>query len=621
MTSGPGFILQKFNQVFRSRYKKNAAGLDIEGPSTGGRAARMLIMPSVLEEVEDNSVFTPLVDSSGIRVIPPSPSSKPLKNISEIKSLLQQGRKQEVKQILRNNSWPVNSPIRTELWPELCTQHHNDKSNFMEGFYWDMVNQVYGTTDLPDKSVSLPPFVEPSHCQSYYMTHKGRSITDRVVSVLGYACPDIVYSPTIYPICALLLHFMTEEEAYHCMASLVASKEKTFITQTKLLYEVTWKTVMQICKKHVKSAAVHLQRHCTTNRQEKIYMDWIWWIFQGLPFQHLVRVMDCFFHEGVKVLYRTAMAILILFQKFSSSSSSEWLAEIQKNGVDSALTKFCKECPVSPQKVLKVAFGIRGLSSSYISRVFLKTEMILKSKNVVNGSRLVRSRSSENLPNSQSQNNIQMVSHTLTIREGAHSPGPRTLSMGIYPIQNINSCILGQQDLLTLWSWLPVRITMYQPILLYTTEEHGCSLTTFYVRVEQHEPTLLMIKTCNNEVFGAYCSSRWVERNIKDDRGNRQAYFGTGETFLFSLYPERAKYPWIGMEVDKVQHGAELFMAADSKMITIGGGEGQAIWMDENIRYGKTDTCATFNNPPLVPGGDFEIRVLEVYGFATDQLS
>lgn len=45
-----------------------------------------------------------------------------------------------------------------------------------------------------------------------------------------------------------------------------------------------------------------------------------------------------------------------------------------------------------------------------------------------------------------------------------------------------------------------MRITMYQPILLYTTEEHGCSLTTFYVRVEQHEPTLLMIKTCNNEV-------------------------------------------------------------------------------------------------------------------------
>lgn len=60
--------------------------------------------------------------------------------------------------------------------------------------------------------------------------------------------------------------------------------------------------------------------------------------------------------------------------------------------------------------------------------------------------------------------------------------------------------ILRYFQLFTLWSWLPVRITMYQPVLLYTTEEHGCSLTTFYVRVEMHEPTLLMIKTCNNEV-------------------------------------------------------------------------------------------------------------------------
>jgi TLD len=43
--------------------------------------------------------------------------------------------------------------------------------------------------------------------------------------------------------------------------------------------------------------------------------------------------------------------------------------------------------------------------------------------------------------------------------------------------------------------------------------------------------------------------------------------------------------------------------------------EGQAIWLDENIRFGKTDHCTTFNNPQLCATGDFEIRVLEVYGF------
>ncbi|XP_011309899.1 TBC1 domain family member 24 [Fopius arisanus] len=582
-------------------------------------------MLSVLEEeanTDIDDVFPPHVDTSNIVIHPESPTTKKqaLKTFAEVNALLQAGRKREVKLIIRENPWPLNNGIRAQLWPALCQQHAHGKS-MLDGFYWDMVNQVFGTTELPDKSIMLPPFVDSTHCLSYNLTRKGRSVADRVVSVLGYACPDITYSPSLYPITALLLHFMPEEECYHCMASLVAAKEKMFITQTKLLYESTWKTVEQITKKHVKSAAVHLTRHCSGSRAERIYMDWIWWILQLLPFQHLVRVMDCFLHEGSKVFYRVAMAIVLLFYKHSSSATSEWMGEITKNGVDAALSKFCRQIPVSPAKFLRTAFGIRGLSSAYISRVFLRTEMSLRSRSVLSGSKsLARSRSTDNLPTSQSQVNIQMMSHTLTIREGAHSPGPRALSMGVYPIQTVNSQILDVPDLFTLWSWLPVRITMYQPILLYTTEEHGCSLTTFYVRVEQHEPTLLMIKTCNNEVFGAYCSTRWCERNLKDDKGQRQAYFGTGETFLFSLYPERAKYPWVGMDSShndsRVHHSAELFMAADAKMITIGGGDGQAIWMDENIRFGKTDRCSTFNNPPLCASGDFEIRVLEVYGFA-----
>ncbi|XP_055711085.1 GTPase-activating protein skywalker isoform X4 [Phlebotomus papatasi] len=558
-------------------------------PANGDAAAKADKLSGIEEEADMYDAFAPHVDTSQITIITDSPAGKKvaLKTFSDVQQLLQQGKKREVKTAIRENAWPINSPIRSQLWPALCSQHQNGKS-MLDGFYWDMVNQVFGTTELPDKPIMLPPFVDSTHCLPYHLTRKGRAVADRVVSVLGYACPDITYSPSLYPITSLLLHFMSEEECYHCMASLVAAKEKVFITQTKLLHEVTWKTVMQIAKKHAKSAVMHLQRLCPGQKIERIFMDWCWWILGGLPFPHLVRVMDCYFHEGIKVFYRVSLAILIIFQKNITSSNSEWNSETVKNDIDNAIPKFCKTISVSPTKLLRTAFNIRALSSTYISRVFLKTEMVLKSRSVLSGSKqLVRSRSSDNLPTSQSQVNIQMMSHTLTIRE-----------------------------LFTLWSWLPVRITMYQPVLLYTTEEHGCSLTTFYVRVEQHEPTLLMIKTCNNEVFGAYCSSRWFERNVKDDKGQRQAYFGTGETFLFSLYPERAKYPWVGIEGDtKHGHGSELFMAADAKMITIGGGEGQAIWMDENIRYGKTDKCQTFNNPPLCPSGDFEIRVLEVYGF------
>lgn len=93
------------------------------------------------------------------------------------------------------------------------------------------------------------------------------------------------------------------------------------------------------------------------------------------------------------------------------SSRISWAVFVQSN--------VCSHSQVSPQKMLRIAFGIRALSSSYIQRVFVKTEMTLKSRSMITGSSrtLHRSKSSENLPSSQSQVNIQMMSRTLTIRE------------------------------------------------------------------------------------------------------------------------------------------------------------------------------------------------------------
>ena len=149
--------------------------------------------------------------------------------------------------------------------------------------------------------------------------------------------------------------------------------------------------------------------------------------------------------------------------------------------------KFCREMPCSPERLLKTAYGIRNFRSVEMDRLFLKTEMYLKSKTTSAISSMPpkntlgpRSRSSDLLPTSQSQINIQMISHTLTIREvnktgtkfwnglswnlthfgtnetnnllliplllfwmsgcqGSSSPDPRPRTLGLYPLHGVRS--------------------------------------------------------------------------------------------------------------------------------------------------------------------------------------
>jgi len=89
--------------------------------------------------------------------------------------------------------------------------------------------------------------------------------------------------------------------------------------------------------------------------------------------------------------------------------------------------------------------------------------------------------------------------------------------------------------------WLPLRIQVLQPFLLFTTNKHGYNLKTLYDMCEDEEQTLLIIQTTSHEVFGAYLSRPLVERF---DGHNCNSYFGTGETFIFKLSPTTFSYHW-----------------------------------------------------------------------------
>lgn len=49
-------------------------------------------------------------------------------------------------------------------------------------------------------------------------------------------------------------------------------------------------------------------------------------------------------------------------------------------------------------------------------------------------------------------------------------------------------------------------------------------------------------------------------------------------------------------------------------LCVLGGGEGNALYIDSELNHGRTGRCATFDNPPLC-AESFQVSLLEVWGF------
>lgn len=55
--------------------------------------------------------------------------------------------------------------------------------------------------------------------------------------------------------------------------------------------------------------------------------------------------MDCFLMEGMKVLYRTTIALLLSFSK-TCSSDSTWSNYLESSGLERTISKYCREISV-----------------------------------------------------------------------------------------------------------------------------------------------------------------------------------------------------------------------------------------------------------------------------------
>ena len=146
---------------------------------------------------------------------------------------------------------------------------------------------------------------------------------------------------------------------------------------------------------------------------------------------------------------------------------------------------------------------------------------------------------------------------------------------------------------------LPPRLTLCDWTLLYSTEQHGCSLRTCYRQLEgRHGPNLVLVLDDGGRLFGAFASEA-----LRCERH----YFGTGETFLFSLAPSFAAYRWTRQNSHYVLGGHDS--------LAFGGGGAFGLYLDASFERGSSARCDTFGNEPLGSSPEFGVVKVEVWGF------
>ncbi|XP_032000638.1 TBC1 domain family member 24 isoform X1 [Hylobates moloch] len=521
---------------------------------------------------------------------------------------------QELKQLARQGYWAQSHALRGKVYQRLirdipCRTVTPDAS-----VYSDIVGKIVGKHS--SSCLPLPEFVDNTQVPSYCLNARGERAVRKILLCIANQFPDISFCPALPAVVALLLHYSIDEaECFEKACRILACNDpgRRLIDQSFLAFESSCMTFGDLVNKYCQAA--HKLMVAVSEDVLQVYADWQRWLFGELPLCYFARVFDVFLVEGYKVLYRVALAILKFFHKVRAGQP------LESDSVKQDIRTFVKDIAktVSPEKLLEKAFAIRLFSRKEIQLLQMANEKALKQKGIT----------------------VKQKSVSLSKRQFVH--------LAVHA-ENFRSEIVSVREMRDIWSWVPERFALCQPLLLFSSLQHGYSLARFYFQCEGHEPTLLLIKTTQKEVCGAYLSTDWSERN---KFGGKLGFFGTGECFVFRLQPEVQRYEWVVIkhpELTKppplmaaeptapLSHSASsdpadrlspflaarhfnlpsktesMFMAGGSDCLIVGGGGGQALYIDGDLNRGRTSHCDTFNNQPLC-SENFLIAAVEAWGF------
>ena len=396
-----------------------------------------------------------------------------------------------------------------------------------------------------------------------------------ILCILEHEYPQLSYCPFLMGTCTVLLHHMTADQALGCLtvmlrSSLHGHEWRFFLTTpreswlfTEVFFDLLESAVPAVYKHGLKLAR---SRDAWSPFWRPLFGDMF---RQHLPLAAQMRVVDSFVLEGLKVLMRLALGLLMVNQ-------TTLLAAPSLDTFNHTLHGRLAACEGAAFEAVWAAGFKLQLTRSDLGS--------LRDRN-------------------------QRAMHTVAARLSHADIHLRQL-----PEISTASVLLPNDALHAIWKWVPLRYRQRDLDLLFDTYEDGYSLRSLYDECGTKAPLLLVARSTAGHVFGAYLPAPFSARP-KVPR-----YYGDGEAFVFTLRPTLAFYPWAKMDREAMtaarvrgSGGAVLYRAdasavatndyfilAEPTSLSIGGGStGPALYFDDLLSAGRSSPCETFASESL----------------------
>jgi hypothetical protein len=480
------------------------------------------------------------------------------------------------------------------------------KARALDGAYQSVIDSI-SVDDVYWETATAQSYGQSNPATIPEITENGRIAQTRVLIALDRIL-GLDYAPLVPTLTALLLTSMSESYA--------------FCTIREMLHDVSWymptgrreyigwcRAFRDVMRKLHQSTALYLEDRCVLDMENMTPMFQDFWV-GILPVQYVLRIIDMYTLEGLKLLFRVAVVLLVLYKLDAAdqltvvSNAQDWW-EGMRAWAHSKRFNF--------ELVVRKAYGLHGKG--------IRRQLRFPPRQIL--SRIIR----------LEQERVSLDEETVeqaAVPVGLVLPDKTKVAFGEELIKPILAESMDVRKHLA--DWLPITLRMTNLNLLYSTNHHGRTLERFYNQVKDSKHTVLICEafvqgmSSKPTIIGLYASQAW--------RPSTKVY-GDGACFLFRLDPDPKRWKWtpkgsgssIGNTLDSVDLEndnnqialLEQFMVSTNNYISMGGNsDGSAgLRINEDLTRGESSSAAGFDNEPLHGKGNesvFEIGLVEVYG-------